>query len=360
MNAQSFGVLSSTLDNLIQSFSGNWSSLSGLSEGVLSKLIAIELILFFLWSGFSGGQRMVAEGLRKFFVLGVWIWVVRQFPMLAKAVLGFFIRAGTTAAGSGSESFIYNPSKLVARGFDVAEPLAAALADLGITDIGMVVIYAVGYWAIMLAFGILAIQVFLTIIEFYLVVTAAIVLIPFGVNSYLKFLAEKAIGAVFAFGVKVMVLTIIISIAQPTLDRLTFVMADEITTDLIWANSITALAFAFLAWQGPSIAMGLMSGAPSLAASAIMQNASGAAGAMVGGASNLSSVMSGMRSMAMGAAGAATSMVSKVSNIMSKGGGGAQSQSSSGSPQQNGGNNASDRGLAKSLSPTSKGSKGKS
>ena len=57
----------------------------------------------------------------------------------------------------------------------------------------------------------------LAVIEYYLVVTLATCLIPFGISQHTRFLAEKAIGAVVAVSVKLMVLSFIIALIQPVI-----------------------------------------------------------------------------------------------------------------------------------------------
>ena len=66
-------------------------------------------------------------------------------------------------------------------------------------------------WAlVILAFFILAIQLFVTLIEFKLTTLAGFVLIPFGLFGKTAFMAERVLGNVISSGIKVLVLAVII------------------------------------------------------------------------------------------------------------------------------------------------------
>jgi hypothetical protein len=145
----------------------------------------------------------------------------------------------------------------------------------------------VGYLLIMAAFLIMAIQAFLAVLEYYVILAVAGVLIPWGVLPQTKFLAEKAIGAVVSAGIKLMVLAFIIAVVDPVLASIHF-SGPEIKLNELWSVLLTAAAIAFLAWHVPSLTAGLLAGSPSLSASGVAQNvsagtmlAAGVAGGMV-------------------------------------------------------------------------------
>src|SRR3546814_19421063 len=74
-------------------------------------------------------------------------------------------------------------------------------------------------WAIvLLAFFVLAIQLFITLIEFKLATLCGFVLIPFGLFGKTAFMAERVLGNVISSGVKVLVLAVIIGIGSTLFD----------------------------------------------------------------------------------------------------------------------------------------------
>lgn len=72
----------------------------------------------------------------------------------------------------------------------------------------------------MRAYFVLALQIFLTRIEFALISTLGLFLISFGVFKYTAFMAEKVFGAIISFGVKFMVLSFIVSVGLPLMETL--------------------------------------------------------------------------------------------------------------------------------------------
>src|SRR3546814_1298219 len=68
-------------------------------------------------------------------------------------------------------------------------------------------------WAIVIiTFFILAVQMFVTIIEFKLTSLAGFILVPFSLWNRTSFLAERVLGNVVSSGIKVMVLGVIVGI----------------------------------------------------------------------------------------------------------------------------------------------------
>ena len=74
---------------------------------------------------------------------------------------------------------------------------------------------------VLLAFFILAIQLFVTLIEFKLTTLAGFVLIPFGLFGKTAFAAERVLGNVISSGVKVMVLAVIVGIGSTLFSQFT-------------------------------------------------------------------------------------------------------------------------------------------
>jgi type IV secretion system protein TrbL len=127
----------------------------------------------------------------------------------------------------------------------------------------------------MLAYILIAWQIFYAVLEFNLLAAVVGIFLPFGFLEQTKFLAEKAIGAIVSSGVKLMVLAFIMAVIEPTLSTLSF--SASMTFTEIWSVLLTVGAVAFLAWNAPGIAAGLLAGSPSLTAGTALQNA------MVGG-----------------------------------------------------------------------------
>lgn len=133
--------------------------------------------------------------------------------------------------------------------------------------------------AIFIAFAFIALNVLLCFIEFYLTTALSIILLPFGVNSHTSFISQKALGAVVNFGVKLMIMIFLLGLMSTMIDKM-----DAITNDdygKLFEAVLQACMYAFLIWKLPSLISGMLSGTPSMGASAagVVQSAATAAGA---------------------------------------------------------------------------------
>ena len=70
---------------------------------------------------------------------------------------------------------------------------------------------------VLLAFFILAVQLFIAIIEFKLTALAGFILVPFALFGQTAFLAERVLGNVISSGIKLMVLAIVVGIGSAIL-----------------------------------------------------------------------------------------------------------------------------------------------
>ena len=176
------------------------------------------------------------------------------------------IGAGLIAAGHpGNFQVLLDPSSIAAMGTTATEALVQALSNVSTFDLADAIIFGLMYLAIMLTFLLMAVQIFLAVAEFYLISALAGVLIGFGVSKHFDFLAQKAVGAVVACSVKLMVLAFIMSMVQPTLASLKFV-GPEIKFNELWALLLTTGTIMLFSWTAPSLAASLLAGSPSLGA----------------------------------------------------------------------------------------------
>jgi type IV secretion system protein TrbL len=258
-----FNTLTLTLQNFITALSGAYTNIQGAASSLLGILIGIEVVLLGLWTALGGGDN-VAGVFKRILHIGAWVWIVQAYPTLAKALRESLIQAGMTAGGGTTDvSLLMDPSRLAGYGLDATEPLTKKLADLGMTDLSDLVVFGFGYLAIMACFLVMAINVFLAVLEYYVFAALAGIFLPFGLLSPTKFLAEKAIGAVVSASVKLMVLGLVVSVIDPVLSSIRFA-GPEITFNELWSVFLTFCALMFLCWKAPSLASALLGGSPHL------------------------------------------------------------------------------------------------
>jgi type IV secretion system protein TrbL len=268
-----FNTLTLTLQHFLTALSGGYGRIQSAANALLSILVGIEVVLLGLWTALGGGDHVVGI-FKRILHIGAWVWIVQSYPTLSKALCDSLVKAGLLAGGgTGDVSLLMDPSRLAGYGLDATEPLTHKLADLGMTDLSDLIVFGFGYLAILACFLIMAINVFLAVLEYYVFAALAGIFLPFGLLAPTKFLAEKAIGAVVAAAVKLMVLGLVTSIIDPVLSGIRFA-GPEITLNELWSVFLTVCALMFLCWKAPSLAGSLLAGSPHLAADHLLHAAS--------------------------------------------------------------------------------------
>jgi type IV secretion system protein TrbL len=319
-----FNALTLTLQNFITALSGAYGRLASDANSLLSLLVGIEVVLLGLWSALGGGDNVVGV-FKRILHIGAWVWIVKSYPTLSKALVDSLIQAGLKAGGgTGDVSLLMDPSRLAGYGLDATAPLTQKLADLGMTDLPDLIVFGFGYLAILACFFIMAINVFLAVLEYYVFAALAGIFLPFGLFEPTKFLAEKAIGAVVSAGVKLMVLALVTSVIDPVLSAIHF-QGPQITFNELWSVFLTVCALMFLCWKAPSLASSLLGGSPHLGVDHLIQAASApiAAGLAAGAvASRAAAGVSATRAAASAAQGSPAAPFSVPAAAMSSAGGG--------------------------------------
>ncbi len=188
---------------------------------------------------------------------------------------------------SFSVADLMRPGRVAQTGLDAGRPLLDSISDL----MGWIAFFEnfiqiaclLFAWAlVVLAFFILAIQLFVTLIEFKLTTLAGFVLIPFGLFGKTAFMAEKVLGNVVSSGIKVLVLAVIIGIGSTLFSQFTAGFGGATPTiDDAMAIVLAALSLLGLGIFGPGIANGIVSGGPQLGAGAAVGTGLAVAGAAV-------------------------------------------------------------------------------
>jgi type IV secretion system protein TrbL len=259
------GILTTLLNTFGDAFTNGLGLINGHARWLLGTLMLIDLLLAILLN-LSDGDHMKTL-VTKILKYGFFIWLVMDYRSLTNIVLNSFEMIGLEAGGGAVTNALLNdPSNIAAQGIWVTAPIFDFINNLGLTgamlNIHKIIIAGLSGLIIMLCFFIIGIQIFITYLEFYIVATLALILLPFGVNKHTAFLGEKAIGAVLSFGIKLMVLAFIAAVAIPLVK--TWSIPVDPTNEQIFCLMLGSLAITFLAWHAPGVASGLLSGHPTL------------------------------------------------------------------------------------------------
>jgi len=107
---------------------------------------------------------------------------------------------------------------------------------------------------VIVSFFILAVQLFVTLIEFKLTTLAGFLLVPFALWNRTAFLAERVLGNVVSAGVKVLVLAVIVGIGSVVFADFRNAVAPEPSVDNALALMLASLTLLGLGIFGPGIA----------------------------------------------------------------------------------------------------------
>ncbi|PXA86598.1 P-type conjugative transfer protein TrbL, partial [Nostoc sp. 3335mG] len=314
----------SIIDQFLNVFSTYIDSGFGLIGGDVHSLtvllIGLDATLAALFWALGGEQDVIGRFVRKILYVGAFAYILNNFSALADIIYRSFASIGLEAGGGGlSAADLLRPGKLAGTGFSAAWPLLNQASQMmGIASFFdnflTIAVLLLAWVVVVLAFFVLAVQLFVTILEFKLTSLAGFVLVPFALWNRTSFLAERVLGNVVSSGVKVMVLAIIVGIGSTFFTQFTGALQGQ-QPDIGHAMSLmlASLSLFGLGIFGPSIASGLVAGAPQLGAGAAFGTAAGAAGTLaVAGGAALGAATAGAGA-ALGAVRAATSIGSAAS-----------------------------------------------
>jgi type IV secretion system protein TrbL len=278
-------------------------------------LVTLDITLAGLFWAMGGHEDVIAKLIRKTLYVGAFAFILTNFNALSSILFQSFAGLGLTATGSAlTQAQLLQPGQLAAVGVSAARPLMTQIGQLaGFPDVFLnldsIAVLFLAWLVVIASFFILAVQLFVTLIEFKLTTLAGFVLVPFALWNKTAFLAERVLGIVVSSGVKVLVLAVIVGIGSGLFGEFTLPAGTTPTIDNALTIMLASLALFGLGLFGPGIATGLVSGAPQLGAGAAAGTLLGAGGlAVAGGAAAL-----GGARLTAGAAGtgirAASSMV---------------------------------------------------
>ncbi len=279
-------ILDSMVADYLAVFTSGTSTVSGFAKSVLGLLMGLDFIAAILLNLDDTDHLKLM--IKKILKYGMWVYIVTNFPMLVNIILDSLTTVGFSLGSGGvSLDLMKHPSQIMEMGYSVAEPYYRFLieqtgADF-IADIPVNLLAILATIAILIAFIILAIQISVTYIEFYLAATLLFIFIPFGVNKHTSFLAEKAIGAVFSYGVKLMMMAAIMGVSSIIVNGWTKTIVGTPQLTVATATVCASWFIVYLAWHSPGVAAGLMAGAPTISAGNVIGTAVAGGAAAVGG-----------------------------------------------------------------------------
>lgn len=205
------------LDGLVrgyQDLSVSWlARIQPLAQRTFAILATLELAVSGLfWAiGREGLDAIAASLLRKFIVLAFLYSLLTLFPFWIPAITNGFQAAGQAA----SQTSVVNPSQVLDLGGTIASKMLLSFGALGflVNPVGVLLASFTSFFVV-IAFGLIAAQICLTLIETYLVLTGGALFLGFAGFRATAPLAEGYLVYAFQVGAKIYLLYLLLGVGM--------------------------------------------------------------------------------------------------------------------------------------------------
>jgi type IV secretion system protein TrbL len=257
-------LINSFLDQFLSLADSGFGLIRGDVTFVLNALIVISITLAGAqWA--LAGEAPLAPFFRKVLFIGLFAFLINNWPALTTAIAGSGAQLGLAAGGSGlSMADLHNPGRLGQIGVALFGRVIALTEGMNlIIDFVPLITTFLAAFFVMLGFFVLALQMFVTLVAFKLGALAAFIALPWGVFSGTAWVAERPLGWVAASALRLFILAFVASVSIAFVDVLpaTLTLDDGGALNVLLFG-LTVLA---LAWFGPQLANDVGQGQPSLA-----------------------------------------------------------------------------------------------
>lgn len=256
---------------------------------LFNSFLVLTIVFAGAWLAFGVPTHNVQFFIKKLLLIGFFAFLVTNWLTVTQVVVHSFSQLGLKSAASGGSGLtvaqFFSPSSILDMGMDIAASLFAQVDDMWeyiAANLGTVTLVSLAAIIVVLSFVVIALQVMIALIEFKLVTLAGFILLPFALFSKTSFLAERLIGYVFAAGLKIFVLAVIITFGFTVVPT----WAVGVEPDVEEAISVMAASMLLLGLSifSPSVASSLISGGPSLGVGAASGAALAGGGVLAAGA----------------------------------------------------------------------------
>jgi type IV secretion system protein TrbL len=282
------GSDTSVIDHFLDVFSRYIDSGFGLVSGDVGFLVAVLIGVDGTLAGLAwalGEDDAIQALAKKVLYVGFFALILNNWNALAQIVFDSFAGLGLEATGSPlSYTNFLHPGRLAHAGVNGANVLLSQIQRLaGFPDVfwnlSEILVMGLSWVVTLIAFFVLAILLFLAVIEFKLTTLKGFILVPFALWRGTAFIAEPVLGQIVTSGVRILVYAVITGIGTQLFSQ---ILPTDPATELNLQDAITILlasmTIAGLALAANRIASGVVSGAPQLGLGAAAAPTGAAAG----------------------------------------------------------------------------------
>ena len=319
----------SVIDRFLDTFARYIDSGFGLLQPEIAylstTLVAIDVTLAALfWA--MGGEDVMPRFIKKILYVGAFAFIIGNFNWLASIIFRSMAGLGLQASGASlGPDQLLQPGRLAQVGVEAAQPMLDGIGKLAgfpsvFTNIDTIAVLFIAWIIVIISFFVLAVQLFVSVLEFKLTTLAGFVLVPFALWNKTAFLAERVLGNVVSSGIKVLVLAVIVGIGTGLFSQFQTPAGQDPTIGQALATVLGAISLLGLGIFGPGIANGLIAGGPQLGAGAAVGAVAGGAGVLVAGGASALAAGRAVGGAALGTTRAATSLASGARSTPGAGG----------------------------------------
>lgn len=264
------------------------------AAGLFHYLILFDFIIAVIMGllAFESGPNFITLFANKIFKYGFWTWIMLNWQKFTTQIVNSFEKIGNF---SGSAAFISNkPSMIADLGWTYAGSyLKIAFVSMGekkeIDTVFIAVVTLLVALIIFLSFFVMAINLVVTKVEYFISVSLMLIFIPFALFDKTERFASQVFNLVISCGVRLMVLSALCSIAFAFYDpkstsgaaiKAIYTYKDQPgIINALMAMAISAM-FGYLCCEIPQVASGIISGALQLNSNSAFLHAAGASAAI--------------------------------------------------------------------------------
>lgn len=285
--------------------------------GMMDFVIAIILGLI----AFENGPNFLSLFMNKIFKYGFWMFIFLNWRELTTRIGNSFLQIGSFDRDVDVSSYfvLLEPSKYISKGLEYSFGFLEFVIkhDWNHGMKANIVFDASLAWIasffIFIAFFLIALNMFLTVAEFYICSALMLVFIPFALFEKTERFASQVFNLVICFGVRLMILYALIRMGDSFFGigsevQKYFIFKDSPSLIVMVMSIALSTTFAYLCCEAPQMASSVISGALNLNSNnAIMHAYGGAAalGSTVGGAMKVGGTIVGATQRSIDAAKAA-------------------------------------------------------
>jgi type IV secretion system protein TrbL len=285
------------IDRFLDIFSRYIDSGFGLISGdvgfLVKILIGIDVVVAALaWA--AGEDEVIQAFAKKILYVGFFAFILNSWNGLAQVIFNSFAALGLKATGSSlSYTDFLRPGKLAQAGVQGADVLLAQIQRLSgfpevFWNLSEIMLMALSWVVTLVAFFVLAIMLFLAVIEFKLTTLKGFILVPFALWRGTSFIAEPVLGQIVTSGVRILVFAVVTGIGTQIFSQ---ILPSNPAAEVSLQDALTVLLASMtvggLALYAPKIAAGIVSGAPQLGLGAAVAPAALVGGTLVLGGAGL-------------------------------------------------------------------------